>query len=413
MSHFLFFSYATGDDPEVTQHKRQFFDDLIAQVSKHREFNLAANPDPGFLDAEMRIGTEWEPMLAQALRTCKVFVYLQEPAYFDFKLRPWCGREWHVFRSRLKKLAATLEPTAECPPLMIPIVWRSMARVPDAAGALQFQHRQLGDVYERLGVYSIKSRPENNGAYTDLLVRLADHIVKTASIHDLPPSLDLPSFQDIHDPFSTHGRAQARGGSRVEGPRCVDFVYIVGKKAELRNVRSALDGYDDGDDARRWKPYFPSADDHIAKIAEMLAHKKDRIPNRITFGPDLIDRLQEARTSQRIVVLIADPWTLQIPEYNSVMAKYRDTNFWNCAVVIPWNEDHETRQQAAMLEEVVNHLFSGLPKEVVRSQTRTSRELIKHLEKAFISTHKKIEEYAKFRVVNGTGPRHAPGFSGV
>lgn len=410
MSYFLFFSYATGDDPDATRQKREFYDDLIAQVSKHRDFKAPART-VGFLDADMATGSEWEPELAAALKTCRVFVYLQEQAYFNFKQRPWCGREWQVFRSRLDEYVRALPAGVERPPLMIPVVWQLVARPPEAVAAIQFQHRLLGDAYPQLGVYAMKSRPATTVAYTDLLVKLADHIVCVTNSHTLAPLAGLPRFHDIPDPFAPRVEAQAKPRAATEGgPRCVDFVYVVASRNEIMGLRTVIDAYDANGDARLWRPYFPPTDDYIARMAEMLAHKKNLLPSRIDFGADLINRLQTAQDAHRIVVLITDPWTLRVPQYNAIMTAYGARNFWNAVVVVPWNEDNESRQEAATLEGIVKQVFFGLPADAVRSHIRSSKEFVKQLDKALLATRKKIEAYAEFRPVAGAGPRSVPGF---
>lgn len=412
MSHFLFFSYATGDDPEITRHKRQFFDDLVVAVASHRDYA----PDMtsvGFLDADMVPGADWGADLGSALQTCRVFVYLQEQAYFNFKDRPWCGREWHVFQTRVDDHVNQLPEGTPRPPLAIPVIWQRMPKLPKVAEAIQFQSRNLGDVYSRLGLGALKSRPEIAGHYVTFVTNLAHQIVTVANAHRLTALNVLPQYQNISDPWVPQIAQQLPPRIRDEGPRYVDFVYVVATKDQIRGLRTHIDGYDDNNDARLWRPYFPPAADHVANMAEMRAHKRNLIPSRIDFGPDLIDRLQAARDAQRIVVLIIDPWSLQVPECNAIMTTYGTRNFWNCVVVVPWNEDDETRQQASALANVAKQVFFNLREEAVLSQIRSSRDFVRQLEKAFLVAHKKIEDYATFRAVDGVGLRRVPGFSGV
>jgi hypothetical protein len=97
----------------------------------------------------------------------------------------------------------------------------------------------------------------------------------------------------------------------------------------------------------------------VAAIAEKLAYDKDLIPDRIDFGADLIARLQDSKNKHRIVVLILDPWTVQLPEYYTRMKESGEQNLWKCVVVVPWNEDEETQQQAEILGGVIKELFSA------------------------------------------------------
>jgi FxsC-like protein len=413
MSCFFFFSYATGDDPEATSHKRQFFDDLETQISNHRDYDKSV-AKVGFLDAEIPTGTDWKPGLATALKTCRAFVYLQEPIYFNFAERPWCGREWRVFRDRLDEHTRQLGADAQRPPLMIPVVWRIMPQLPDVVSAIQFKDRGLGDVYPQLGLFPMKSRPENNKAYVTLVANLANHIVQMANVHRIAPLADLPPMQDIADPFKPVTAPTPPPGKAKEGPGYVDFVYVVAPKNELRGHRKFLDGYDDTDDPRLWKPYFPPEQEPVAKIAERLAFKKNLMTDRIDFGPDLIKRLQDSQRAQRIVVAILDPWTLRLPQYHALMEEFGRINFWNCVVVIPWNEDDETRQQSDALDAIVSEIFFDLTPGRVRSQIRSSKDFVRMLAKAFLTARQKIEEYATLKKpVSGPGLRTLPGFAGV
>jgi FxsC-like protein len=420
MSCFFFFSYATGNDPDANRHKRQFFGDLEARIAAHRSYDNSA-PKVGFLDADMVTGTDWQPELARALQTCRVFVYLQDQAYFNFTERPWCGREWRVFHDRLDEHTGRLPAGAQRPPLMIPVVWQILAKLPDAAGAVQFKSRNLGEVYSQLGLCEMKSRQEFNVAYATLVTNLADHIVETANTHRLEPLHALPDFQGIPNPFGPVAPKPPLRAAEKRGPRFVDFVYVVASRDQFEQSRPllreksrrCLDGYDQDGIAGAWRPYYPPIEKRVAAIAETLAYDKDLIPDRIDFGDDLIARLQDSKNKHRIVVLILDPWTVQLPEYYTRMREFGEQNFWNCVVVVPWNEDEETQQQTEILRGVIKELFFGLPPDVVRTQVRSTKEFVRDLGKAFLTAHQKIQAFAQVRRVRGAGPESLPVFSGV
>jgi FxsC-like protein len=126
----------------------------------------------------------------------------------------------------------------------------------------------------------------------------------------------------------------------------------------------------------------------------------------------LIARLRDSKNNHRIVVLILDPWTVQLPQYYSRMKEFGEQNFWNCVVIVPWNEDEETQQQAEILGGMIKELFFGLRPEVVRTHIRSTKEFVRDLGKAFLTAHQKIQEFAKVRRVRGTGPQSLPIFSG-
>jgi FxsC-like protein len=49
--------------------------------------------------------------------------------------------------------------------------------------------------------------------------------------------------------------------------------------------------------------------------------------------------LREARESNAPVVIFADPWTAQLPQYRAALKNYDLLNLTNCAMLVPWNED--------------------------------------------------------------------------
>ena len=169
MSHLFFLSYAHDREGVVTPFQRKFFDDLVAEISRRHGL---PKDEVGFLDEDIGTGQVWSDRLVEALKSCKVFVFLQEPTYFQ---RPWCGREWHVFRSRLD-LASRATAAAERLPLMFPVFWVPTSELPALAGEIQFADRELGDDYVRQGLFDLM-RLKMDTEYIKVLRVMADRIV--------------------------------------------------------------------------------------------------------------------------------------------------------------------------------------------------------------------------------------------
>src|SRR5215470_12163223 len=85
----------------------------------------------GFMDRETRPGTVWPDRLAEALATCRVFVPLYSPRYFE---REHCGREWFAFTRRMLTQRARDERAVEA---IVPALW------------VPVDHDQLPDVAKR------------------------------------------------------------------------------------------------------------------------------------------------------------------------------------------------------------------------------------------------------------------------
>ena len=79
-------------DPDIWVYK------LYEDICKNILSMTAARPGSvGFMDRLNRSGAQWPRGLAGALATCRVFVPLYSPRYFESKN---CGKEWFAFARR-------------------------------------------------------------------------------------------------------------------------------------------------------------------------------------------------------------------------------------------------------------------------------------------------------------------------
>src|SRR5271157_3703521 len=149
-NYWFFFSYARDRDSLIRARERtgpqrpyqeQFFDDLVEEI--HRRYGRPSDDEKvGFIDVDIPTGQIWRDRLGAALNSCRSFVYLQEPNYFQ---REWCGKEWSTFRSRVEAFLRGQAAGAARPPLMIPILWTpSVVDPPHLASEIQYQDRDLG-----------------------------------------------------------------------------------------------------------------------------------------------------------------------------------------------------------------------------------------------------------------------------
>ena len=143
---YFFLSYAhtprqegSPGDPDIWV--ANLFQDLSAHIMQLT--NLPPGATPGFMDRELRPGSDWPTRLAQALATCRVFVPLYSRRYFGSE---HCGKEWFAFSRRVLNHVARAGPAeAIIPALWVPV---APALLPEAAKSIQFDPGQLGERYE-------------------------------------------------------------------------------------------------------------------------------------------------------------------------------------------------------------------------------------------------------------------------
>ncbi|MET7396394.1 TIR-like protein FxsC [Dactylosporangium sp. NPDC005572] len=171
----------------------QFFEELSDHVGE-----LMGKPASfvGFMNSEMRTGTDWSEELAFAVGHCQVFVALLSQRYYGSK---YCALEWHAFARRMPDVSPAPRSTA-----MLPVLWsKGRGAVPAKIDRLQrflpsppppdIQRR-----YGKEGVYGL--RIADSSAYDLVVWRLANTIVELADNHHVPPS-DATDFEGLPDAF--------------------------------------------------------------------------------------------------------------------------------------------------------------------------------------------------------------------
>lgn len=192
-----FFYFTSWANREVYARQVVDFHELLqTAVAARRGRN---DPSAGYLDRNMRRGTQWEPLLIEAIRTTRLLVPLITQDYFT---SPWCRREWAVMMERIRGVRADegSEPVA-----ILPVFWVRpplRVRLPDDFTA--FQHRALGgpagefpeDVYDLMAEHR---RPRLRD-YVDALAKCMVEEAQSPLPHlDRDRVLDLPlAFPDAN-----------------------------------------------------------------------------------------------------------------------------------------------------------------------------------------------------------------------
>jgi FxsC-like protein len=342
MNYKFFLSYARF---EVNYHLRKFYEDLVKEVGRI----TGQWEEGGFLDTRaLEVGSWWEVELAKALQTTRVFIYLCSPTYVR---REWCGKEWQCFWTRLSAYWKEHPELRSPPSLMIPILWVPTPDLPAVISREQLYHEDFGEFYKENGLYQLmKRRPRH---YPTVLNKIARAIAQSAEEHPLPAWPFAGQLEQVHNPFVAPTRA---------GPSAAQFVYVVGPRNEVGKCREGLDAYGD-DPVQTWKPYYPPASDLAATVAWRAVAREKFDYEELPLDESLLERILGARQKNKIVVLLVDAWTLQLPRYQKLMDDYRKLTGTdaladpsepnrrrNCVVVVPWNhQDPETRRHSDRL----------------------------------------------------------------
>src|SRR5262249_41487830 len=144
LRHYFFFSYARLDGIEAGGYLDAFVEDLEKEIG----FLTGAPPSGlGFRDTtQIEPGNRWPDALAEALRSCRVFLALYSRSYFK---SDYCGKEWQAFRQRCAGYSAATG-TRDLPPLIVPILWAPARQwedltLPPEVGQIQYFHQEYGE----------------------------------------------------------------------------------------------------------------------------------------------------------------------------------------------------------------------------------------------------------------------------
>jgi FxsC-like protein len=377
MSYLFFLSYAREDN-NTDGLVKKFYEDLCKDIAG----KIAVSPnDVGFFDgAEIEPGAVWDQKLASALQQSSVFIAIYSPYYFQKK---FCGKEWTVFKSRVEAYAKGLPNGADFPALMFPVLWQKedyvRSRIPAPLDKIQYKFDDYGKAYADQGLRVMLRNKKFRQQYDDFIPVLADKVIEAAERHKLPPSPNLPSLDQIAEIFPSQTAASAQVAqpqAAGANPRYVKFIFLAGRKHELKPVRTSLDPY--GDSGGEWRPWLPDPKDEVDLLVQEVVQRERLISDGvITIDGDLEKRLDEAENSNKIVVIVVDLWTLQLERYQKLMRDVVDPKqLVNCVIVVPWNpQDSEATNQRHELEHLLQATF-------VRRTANESPDLLTQIDSA-------------------------------
>lgn len=365
MTCWFFMSYARADD----QHReagyvRTFYDDLKAEVaSKVKD----QSPPIGFLDQEnLKPGDPWPDKIAEALRICRTFVPIMTARYFT---RVYCGIEWKIFENRCKNT----EGKNKVQPLIIPVLWDKPEEdeFPDYALDLQItfdpntvldsEKEMLAD-YGKYGLLHVIKRKETShrNTYETIVEKLARHTIRVAKQYELP-SLDshnLPALKEENSRFHENTDGRDAKSVVVSPSSRAHFAFVAGRRSEMKGVRENPHQYYGIEGAGEWMPYAPRRADPIALIAQTAATENRLVCEWVMVDQQFVDRLRQAEEHYSVAIIIVDPWSARLPQYEGILSEFDRYQFKNCVVIVAWNpHDQQTQVQRNKLEEVVRRVL--------------------------------------------------------
>lgn len=358
MSHWFFLSYAREN---LTDYLKKFYEDLNTTIS---HLTAPKEGNRGFFDtSDIGVGQQWSHELIAALQNCRVFVPLYSPAYFTSE---WCGKEWQFFSERQAAASARLEPSSSRPTLIMPVLWvpetKLPSPLPEAVSAVQYKQSDLGNQYTKLGLYHLMTINKHNDDYHEFVNQFADRLIEAARAHILPPLLQPRPIEKIESAF--HRRwsevAESAGDDVKVGTSFVQFVFVAGRRKELKTLRTKLDPYGE-EGGHDWHPYLPEVKDRVGLISQRLACGEDLTSDFMQLDDNIIMRIKEAQRLNKIVVILVDTWTLDLEQYKKPMLAYDDRKFINCVVIVSWNnrDDELTGTMRSRLFNNMRFIFSN------------------------------------------------------
>jgi FxsC-like protein len=355
----FFLSYARFDrDDDPHNCIRRFYEDLDTRV---RLKTVTKEAHSGFYDGtSIQQGDEWPLALVEALGNCRIMICMYSPAYFASE---YCGRESGVFDQRLVDHAKASKTVSGKAPLIKPVMLDPPQdlKPPKTIADIQMFDDDYPAVYREEGLRYLMRRndPKLKDIYEDLLDVITHKLLEAAKSHLLPALPSLPDIKQVTSIF--HPRLEESGvdekSADTAGPVYADFIYVAGKRAEIQTLGRNVENYGD-EGGLDWKPYLPGVMDEVAIAAQTVASRERFRYRHVPLSENIVDLIEEAQKNNRVVIIIVDTWTLCLPDYRDLMRKYDTYSFWNCAVLIAWNDkDDDTMKKRPTLEAAIRKAF--------------------------------------------------------
>jgi FxsC-like protein len=393
----LYVSRANADPDEALS--RSFFQNLTLKLQRK---SVSPAADIRYLDTmNVQEPDVWWPWSLRAMQKSRVLICLYSKEYFS---TPYCGRIWGAFLGRLR------EYFGNCPPLIVPLLWGPPSEnpniLPRVARAIEFAHEDFGTEYCEKGLRFIQrwsTRDDYKAIYDTFLEKLTNKIVELVEKYPLPQETEIPLLKDIPNAFKEFTEEdQVSDESDADYAK---FVFMAARREEIRGLRTPA-SY--GADSKQWMPYHPHSKEHVEWTTQKATADAGKSHDVIRLDENFLTNLQSADSKKNIIIILVDPWTIQLGgDYSTYAKRYDDAELPSSRLLVCWNtEDGETKRQTRYLQETLQKAFERKMRmrraDSFQGNVESIDQLRKELAKALLSARRQIVDEAE-------GPRVAEG----
>ncbi|MCI0388873.1 MAG: FxsC protein [Acidobacteria bacterium] len=374
--HDFFFSYSRRDYENADIYLTTFLKDLSKEI-RIRRVSSKGEEVAYFDQHKLTRGDDWKQELLDALQTARTLVCLYSPNYFASE---YCGKEWQVMHMRreqyLEEQRLAKKQKAKLPRIIKPIPWilpypQDFKTMSDPVGDAHYHFGSLTSGINTRGLLHVirrRSVPEFELEYLDFIEGLASEIVNDAEDYPVGKLTEELKISGVSNAFVRKAPAAAAPAAPVKtepvelarGPNYVHFVYVAARPEEVQqNGRAQVNAYSHIG-GREWQPYYPPEESYIDTLAKNVASTKGLgfITRELAMSANLENDIEAAQNQHNLVILLVDSWTAGISPYKEWLNKFDKRRFFNCSVLVPWNEqDQETAAQCILLQERLQAAF--------------------------------------------------------
>lgn len=338
---YFFLSYARADDR--TAYVRRFYQDLLQVLELP---GTGSRRQPAFRDSEgLFVGADWLRGLSRAVGSCRTFVALYSPTYFE---REYCGKEWTAFAGRVAQYEAEtdVEPHA-----LVPVIWEPVSALPlpDEVTAVQYAEPAMGAAYLEHGLLHLMRSEPDGDAYWHVVRSLAERVRFAADHFALPSKPAGFDLSEVVGCFPVPRTPATTAGH-------VKIFVAAGTVDRLPPGRS---GSYYGDQPWSWSPYSPPAIPTAAHRAQKVVVTEGHVTSLEVVDAQLNRKLSQAMRLNQVSILLVDAWSVRTPAYRKPLGAYDKQYHPTTAVLIPCHDaDDESGPDNAALWQELQQLFS-------------------------------------------------------
>jgi FxsC-like protein len=373
----FFFSYSRRDYENADVYLAAFLEDLTKEIKVRRV--TSKGEEVAFFDQhKLTRGDDWKQSLLDALQAARTMVCLYSPNYFASE---YCGKEWQVMHMRreqyfnAQRAAGNLD--AKLPRIIKPIPWilpysHDFEKMSEPVADAQYNFGSLTSLINTKGLLHVVKRRDSGAEfkkeYLDFVEELAIEILNDADAYPVDKLAGELKIDGVSNAFVRSSPApeaplapvNAEPPESTRGPSYVHFVYVAARPEEVQqNGRMQVNAYS-YNGGQEWQPFYPPEESYIATVATNVASTKGLgfIPRELVISANLHNDIEAAQKQHNLVILLVDSWTAGIGHYKEWLKKFDSHKFFNCSVLVPWNEqDSETADKCATLREYLQAAF--------------------------------------------------------